>query len=171
MSRRYNTRSQSNKIHSVAPNVLQECIIEIEPEKSQEMVPVNPPDKKENTDRMEDVYQECLMIESFVKNVNLQIDRCKRISITLQMYHYLEHHHLYMKASPTFKETIRRKIVEYCTVSQMEEEALQIMTMSYAGYLEIPENMEKYLKQHEIVMLCRLVKESCQRLQRIIDSF
>jgi hypothetical protein len=171
MSRRYNTRSQSNKIISVTPNVSQECIIEIEPERTQEIVPAKPTDKKENTECMEDVYLECLTIESFVKNANLQIDRCKRLSITLQMYHYLEHHHLYMKVSPKFKETIRSKIAEYCTVAQMEEEAFQIMRESYTGHLDIPENVEKYLKQHEIVILCQLIRESCMRLQNVIETF
>lgn len=171
MSRRYNTRSQSNKLNSVSPSVSQEIVIEIEPEKSQEIAPSNPTHKKEKLDTEQEVYQECLLIESFVKSANLQTDRFKRISITLQMYSYLENHHLYMKASPKFKETIRAKISEYCMVAQMEEEAFQIMRESYAGHLEIPENMDKYLKQYEIVILCRLVRESCLRLRNIIETF
>jgi len=47
----------------------------------------------------------------------------------------------------------------------MEKEALHIMDESFL------ENRKKYLKQHEIVVLCNQLKEACVRLQTILDSF
>jgi len=191
MSKRYHTRSQSSKTNSAASSVViappEEFVIQIEPCR-EVCVPIPVPPKplsrsvrfissqttdsssqtdipSKTTDVSQELYKECLTIETFVHCAKVEEDRCKRIAITLQMYHYLENHHLYMKASPKFKDTIRTKIQEYDMIAEMEKEALHIMDESFL------ENRKKYLKQHEIVVLCNQLKEACVRLQTILDSF
>jgi hypothetical protein len=189
MSKRYLTRSQTSKINSLPSSVVitppDEIVIEIDSCR-EVSVPVPPAPKplsrsvrftasqtsdavSQTDDTSQDLYNECLAIETFVHCAKVEDDRCRRLAVTLQMYHYLENHHLYMKASSKFKEMIGKKIQEYITVSDMEEEVFQIMSTTPA-FLEIPENRKKYLKQHEIVVLCKLLKESCQRLKNILES-
>jgi hypothetical protein len=188
MSKRYLTRSQTSKINSLPSSVTitppDEIVIEIESCREVSVPipsapkPLSRPARftasqtsdavSQTDDTSQELYKECLAIETFVHCAKVEEDRCKRIALTLQMYHYLENHHLYMKASSKFKETIYKKIQEYNMVAEMEEEALQIMNMSF---LEMSEHKKKYLKQHEIVVLCNLLKDSCNRLQTILESF
>lgn len=123
---------------------------------------------------MSPTHKEYIIIKNILdqlKDETTKKDRIKKASIGLQLFHYLEYHHLLMKENASFRKDILDKSNKFIRDAEEEERKLKDNTLEYEmRHRDEVISTEELLKQCRITMLAQQLRESSQRLQNIIGA-
>jgi hypothetical protein len=111
--------------------------------------------------------KEIQTIKSYLNRIEEAVVRVTKISITIELFHYLEHHHIVLKENPAFRTTVLRKCDEFINIAYAEDDAVHACDQLYHDHCM---RLNVLLDQVRIATAAKILYDACVRVSKIINQ-
>jgi hypothetical protein len=162
---RYNTRFQSKKAALAQQALPQQASTQV-PKLSSSMIEglsTISPNHVEKT-------KELVTIKSYLQRMDDVVNppsRINKLSMAVEMFHYMEHHTTFLRMEPRFRNIVLIKCNEFIHVADAEEATVHKYDQAYCDKFI---TLNAVLDQVRIATIAKLLRETCMRVRNIIEN-
>jgi len=161
---RYNTRFQAKKaaLMQAPKQVLQQQAPKQLSSMIEGLSTISPNDVEKT--------KELLTIKSYLNRMDDVVNplsRINKLSMAVEMFHYLEHHTTLLSVNPCFRTIVLNKCNEFIHVADAAEDTVHKYDK---GYCDKFITLNALLDQVRIATIAKLLGEACMRVRNIIEN-